>query len=81
MLPREESSAVEITSARSRSQLFEVVDAGELAKRWNVPKSWILEQTRSRAADPIPCLRMGKYVRFEWGSPSLLDWLAKRRTR
>ena len=81
MLPNEQSSTAELAVLRSRSQVFEVIDAGELAKRWNVPKSWILEQTRSRAADPIPCLRMGKYVRFEWSSPGLLNWLAKRRTR
>lgn len=81
MLPNQQSSAAELASVRSRSQLFEVIDAVELGKRWNLPKSWILEQTRSRAADPIPCLRMGKYVRFEWGSPSLLNWLAKRRSQ
>ncbi len=79
MLPKGRNSSAEIAVVSGRYALYEVIDSGELAKRWNVPKSWILEQTRSRAADPIPCLRMGKYVRFEWGSPSLSGWLAKRR--
>jgi hypothetical protein len=81
MLPKEHDSSAEFAIVNARHPLYEVIDAGELARRWNVPKSWILEQTRSRAADPIPCLRMGKYVRFEWGSSTLLGWLAKRRTR
>ena len=35
-------------------QSYEVVDAIELAQRWRVPVSWIREQTRNRAADPLP---------------------------
>jgi hypothetical protein len=58
---------------------FEVIDAGELAKRWRIPKTWILEQTRSRASEPIPCVRLGRYVRFEWESPALLKWWEQRR--
>ncbi len=50
----------------------EIVDAKELASRWQVPVSWIREYTRpDRTDDPIPHVRLGKYVRFEWGSPAL----------
>jgi len=62
-------------------QTFEVLDASELAKRWHVPESWVREQTRNRAADPLPCVRLGRYVRFEWDSPKLVAWWAKRRTQ
>ena len=37
---------------------YEVVDAIELAQRWRVPVSWIREQTRDRACDPLPCVRL-----------------------
>ncbi len=58
----------------------EIIDAKELARRWNVPASWIREYTRSdRTDDPIPHVRLGKYVCFEWGSPYLQQWLARRR--
>ncbi len=57
---------------------YEIVDAAELAARLKLPKSWILEGTRSRAVDPIPCLRFGRYVRFRWGSPELTAWLERR---
>ena len=57
---------------------YEVVDAAELGKRWRVPKSWIQEQTRSRAIDPIPHIQLGRYVRFSWGSPELTQWWNRR---
>lgn len=58
---------------------FEIIDSAELAKRWNVPESWIRDQVRSRAQDPIPHLNFGRYVRFEWLHPELAAWLARRR--
>jgi hypothetical protein len=66
-------------NAPDKMSFFEVIDAGELASRWRIPKSWILEQTRTRAIEPIPCVRLGRYVRFEWNSPALLRWWEKRR--
>ena len=59
---------------------WELIDAPELARRWSLPASWIREQTRSRAADPLPHVRFGKYVRFQWGSPELEQWLNRRRS-
>ena len=58
---------------------WELIDAKELAKRWSLPASWIREQTRSRAADPLPHVRFGKYVRFQWLSPELKQWLNRHR--
>ena len=52
----------------------EVLTAGELASRWRVPESWVREQTRSRCVDPIPHVRLGRYVRFIWISPELNAW-------
>ena len=57
----------------------EVIDTAELAKRWRLPESWIREQTRTRTGDPLPCVRFGRYVRFEWGSPKLVAWHDRRR--
>jgi len=64
-------------SASSRS--FEVIDAKELARRLNLPWTWVKEGTRNRTCDPIPHLRFGIYVRFEWNSPALNAWLARHR--
>lgn len=58
--------------------ICEIIDSVELARRWVLPTSWIRQQVRSRAADPIPHIRFGRYVRFRWGSPELNDWLQRR---
>jgi hypothetical protein len=59
----------------------ELIDAAELAARWRVPVSWVRNHTRERTprAERIPCVRLGRYVRFEWGSTRLEEWLAKQR--
>lgn len=56
----------------------EIIDAPELAKRLQVPISWV----RQRATSPrfvseqrIPHIRFGRYVRFLWGSPELAKWI------
>jgi hypothetical protein len=60
----------------------EIIDAAELAKRWRVPVSWVFSATRERTprTERIPCIRFGRYVRFEWGSEDLESWLNKHRT-
>ena len=59
----------------------ELIDSAALAVRWRVPESWIRNHTRNRTPkdDRIPCIRLGRYVRFEWGSPRLQQWLEKQR--
>ena len=52
----------------------------ELAARLRVAESWVREKTRERARqrdkDPLPVVRLGKYVRFSW--PAVLEWLARQ---
>jgi hypothetical protein len=54
----------------------------QLAERLAVPPSWVREKTRQRARirdeDPLPVVRLGKYVRFDW--PSVQVWLKRQRT-
>jgi hypothetical protein len=64
--------------SRSSGSYVELIDSVELAKRLSLPESWIRAQTRDRATDPLPCLRFGRYVRFEWESPALKGWLERR---
>jgi len=53
---------------------------GELAAKLNVPPSWIREKTRARGRtrdkDPLPVVRLGKYVRFRWND--IETWLARQ---
>ena len=57
---------------------YEFIDSSELARRWDVPVSWIRDQVRKRAEDPLPHVNLGKYVRFLWGSPEIQAWIERR---
>jgi len=62
--------------------MSEIIDAAELSKRWAVPESWIrskVKPSRTPTAQMIPHIRLGKYCRFEWGSPALEQWLSRHR--
>ena len=39
-----------------------LLDATAVAERLGVPKTWVLESARSGA---MPCVRLGRYVRFD----------------
>jgi predicted DNA-binding transcriptional regulator AlpA len=45
---------------------IKLMDARELAAKLGVKLSWVKEHTRDRCpeADRIPCIRLGRYVRF-----------------
>jgi hypothetical protein len=57
---------------------YEYLDSGQLAARLDVPETWVRDQVRARAAEPIPHARFGKYVRFRWRSPELAIWAERR---
>ena len=59
---------------------FEVLTSEQFAERLSLPVTWVRDQVRRRAKDPIPCLRLGKYVRFQWGSPELEAWIERRKS-
>ena len=44
----------------------DVLTPEELAQRLKVPQSWVYEKTRGRSRDPLPVIRLGKYMRFNW---------------
>ena len=45
----------------------------EISEVLNVPRSWIYERTRITGPGSIPCIRIGKYIRFELDE--VIDWL------
>jgi hypothetical protein len=60
----------------------DILTPQELAARLKVSTSWVFEQTRQRAKvrskSPLPCIRMGKYLRFSW--PQVCEWLTQNNT-
>ncbi len=52
---------------------MEILTPEEVAKRLKVKVSWIYEKRRPRTKNPIPCLPLGRYIRFDWNQ--VLKWL------
>jgi hypothetical protein len=63
--------------AMIRDGVQEVVDCHRIATELSVPVTWVYERTRRRCEDPIPHVRLGKYVRFLLGSPELTAWFSR----
>jgi hypothetical protein len=59
----------------------DILTPEQLAARLQVSKSWVFEQTRNRAkirnARPLPCIRLGKYIRFSWAQVS--QWMLETK--
>jgi hypothetical protein len=61
------------------NEVAHLVDSATLASCWNVPESWIRSRTnRKRTDDPIPHVRLGRYIRFRLGSQELDAWLNRQ---
>jgi hypothetical protein len=60
----------------------DILTPEQLAERLQVSKSWVFEQTRNRAKvrnnNPLPCIRLGKYLRFSW--PQVCQWMAENNS-
>jgi hypothetical protein len=76
-----EIAQVTLTNEVGEHKTYEYIDSAELASRWKLPVSWVRDQVRRRATDPLPHVRFGKYVRFRWGSPELEGWAERRIIR
>jgi len=59
---------------------FEMIDGPTLAQRWQMKSTWVRKQTAS-PDDPLPHVKLGRYVRFLWNSPELNGWLERRYRR
>jgi hypothetical protein len=57
---------------------YEYLDSAQFAERLSISESWVRDGVRTRAIEPIPHVRFGKYVRFRWGSAELEIWAERR---
>lgn len=51
----------------------QILTLDELATRLKVSKRWVYEKSRRRCLDPLPVIRVGRYLRFNWLDVS--EWL------
>jgi predicted DNA-binding transcriptional regulator AlpA len=57
----------------------EILTLAETAERLKVSERWVYEKCRRRCQDPLPCVRVGRYLRFIWSDVSA--WLIERSTK
>jgi hypothetical protein len=71
--------AVSVVSSNAR--FAELLDSAGIAARLHVPDSWVRSRTRARTprSERIPCVRLGRYVRFSW--TEVESWLSARAER
>src|SRR5205807_7928275 len=42
----------------------QLLSVREVSKLLQVPVSWVYEHARPQCANPLPCMKVGKYLRF-----------------
>jgi hypothetical protein len=55
------------------------IDLSELAERLNVSERWVYGISRRRCPNPLPVIRIGRYLRFDWLEVSA--WLRRQSGR
>jgi hypothetical protein len=65
------------------ASVYELINAVELAKRLQARVRFIREYSRATITrDPIPNIRIHRKLRlYEWGSPDLNAWIARRKAK
>lgn len=53
----------------------QILTLDEIAARLKTSKRWVYEKSRRRCLDPLPTIRIGRYLRFNWVDVSA--WLRK----
>lgn len=51
----------------------------DVARTLQVPVSWVYDHTRLSCRDPLPVIKLGKYVRFS--AAGIQEYLERERTR
>jgi excisionase family DNA binding protein len=55
---------------------YKLVGVNELSETLGVQPSWVYAKTRVKGQDAIPCIRVGKYCRFNLDD--VMKWLEQQ---
>lgn len=64
MKERNSVKAVETANTGSNLTPDNILTPDQLAALLKVSRKWVFEKTRKRCPQPIPCLRIGRFLRF-----------------
>jgi excisionase family DNA binding protein len=71
-MPRKETVDIGSPAAQPLDPSL-ILTLAEVAQRLKVSNRWVYEKTRSRCQQPLPTMRIGRYVRFYW--PHVSAWM------
>jgi len=54
----------------------QILTLAELAERLKVSERWVYEKSRKRCQNPLPTIRIGHFLRFNWTNVSA--WLCEQ---
>lgn len=54
----------------------QILTLSEIAERLKVSERWVYEKSRRRCQNPLPVIRIGRYLRFNWIDVSA--WLQRQ---
>jgi excisionase family DNA binding protein len=57
----------------------QILTLSETAERLKVSERWVYEKSRRRCQNPLPTIRIGRYLRFDWTDVSA--WLNEQKKR
>lgn len=81
-VPKGVSGHLAVDTQRDALAPEDILTPEQLAERLQVSKSWVFEQTRERAKvrnkTPLPCIRIGKYIRFSWSQ--VCRWMTENNS-
>jgi excisionase family DNA binding protein len=77
LAPMSKTSAVEAPSVLPIDP-SQILTFSEIAERLKVSDRWVYEKTRARCQNPLPTIRIGRYLRFHWLDVSA--WLQRQRS-
>lgn len=75
MQPKKSTSPVVPSS--SEIDPNQILTLPEVAERLKVSQRWVYEKSRRRCQNPLPAIRIGRYLRFDWTDIS--TWLHEQK--
>jgi predicted DNA-binding transcriptional regulator AlpA len=69
---------VPAVAASSQIDPSQILTLSEVAERLKVSERWVYEKSRRRCQNPLPVIRIGRYLRFNWLEVSV--WLHRQST-
>jgi excisionase family DNA binding protein len=71
-------SAQPLTASVSLVDPENILTLAEVSSRLKVSERWTYEKTRRRCLNPLPAIRIGRFLRFNWADVSA--WLRQQST-